>query len=173
VHDDSGGARYLPPGLFIKIGDYKGALTYLRWFDRNFPDDMGFPVFLFEWTIVLFKRGKKREAEKKAFQTFRSNVHLFDAFFERPVQLIEMQRLIGFEEPEYAEELPYSHKDPELSDFSEWLLAFERSERFQENSQAYIDIKKSFLNTPPGKERSELIRKEEALIQEFGKGKGS
>ncbi len=64
THHDGSGLRYLPPELFIKLNDYKGGLRYLRWFHKTFPDDSGFPVFLFEWTIILFKTGKTKEAEK-------------------------------------------------------------------------------------------------------------
>lgn len=54
-YDDSRGLRYLPTKYFVEIQDYKGGLGYLRWFSKNFPDDGGFPDFLFEWTIILFK----------------------------------------------------------------------------------------------------------------------
>ncbi len=48
-------------------------LRYFNWFNKNFSDDSGYPDFLFEWTIILFKTGRLKEAEKKAFETFRSN----------------------------------------------------------------------------------------------------
>ena len=47
-YDDSRGLRYKPTKYFIQLQDYKDGLTYLRWFSRNFPDDAGFPDFLFE-----------------------------------------------------------------------------------------------------------------------------
>src|SRR5690349_5782845 len=83
--DDSRGLRYIPLRYFIELGDFSGGLTYTKWFAKNFPDDMGFPDFLFEWTIILFKNGKIKEAEKKAFQTFCSNTYLFDKYFCKPI----------------------------------------------------------------------------------------
>ncbi len=68
--DDSRGLRYLPPGLYIQIEDWAGGLKYLKWFEKNFPDDMGMPEFLFEWTIILFNSNKIKEAESKTMQTF-------------------------------------------------------------------------------------------------------
>jgi hypothetical protein len=47
-YDDSRGLRYLPTSIYIKLQDYKGGLVYTRWFAKNFPDDAGFPDFLFE-----------------------------------------------------------------------------------------------------------------------------
>lgn len=38
-------------------------MKYLNWFNKNFPDDSGFPDFLFEWTLILYQKGKLKEAE--------------------------------------------------------------------------------------------------------------
>jgi hypothetical protein len=84
-YDDSRGLRYLPPKFFIQLQDFQSGLTYTKWFQENFPDDIGFPEFLLEWTIVLFKTGKLKNAEKKVFQTFCSNTYLFDKFFDRQI----------------------------------------------------------------------------------------
>jgi len=69
-YHDGKGQRYLPPGYFIKLTDYKGGLRYLNWFSKTFPDDMGYPVFLFEWIVILFKTGKEIEAKKKHYRLF-------------------------------------------------------------------------------------------------------
>ena len=54
-YDDSIGIRYLIPEQYLKIQDYKGAARYFNWFNKTFPDDIGFPFFLFEWTVALVK----------------------------------------------------------------------------------------------------------------------
>ena len=52
-YDDSTGPRYLPPALYLKQQDFKGAMRYFNWFHKNFDDDAGYPTFLLEWTITL------------------------------------------------------------------------------------------------------------------------
>jgi hypothetical protein len=64
----------LPAGYFVRLGDYKGGMSYLKWFNRNFPDDGGFPEFLFQSAILLFKTGRLKEAAGAAFSTFCSNL---------------------------------------------------------------------------------------------------
>jgi hypothetical protein len=65
-YDDSRGLRYSPLKYYVQLGDFKGGLTYLRWFHRNFPDDAGFPDFLFEWTLILFRNGRLQDATQTA-----------------------------------------------------------------------------------------------------------
>src|SRR5688572_25854441 len=77
-YHDGSGIRYVIPQQYIKIKDYKGGLRYLRWFDKTFSNDIGYPIFLFESTFILFKCDKLKEAEKKARKTFFSNTYLFD-----------------------------------------------------------------------------------------------
>lgn len=84
-HDDSRGLRYLPTRYYVQLWEFKGGLTYTRWFSKNFPDDVGFPDFLFEWTLLLFQNAKRKEAEQKAVETFCADRQLFDHFLARPV----------------------------------------------------------------------------------------
>ncbi|RZJ89728.1 MAG: hypothetical protein EOO60_09705, partial [Hymenobacter sp.] len=77
-YDDSRGLRYLPTRYYVQLADFAGGLTYTRWFAKNFPDDAGFPDFLFEWTFILFERGKLPQAEQQAFATFCADRQLFD-----------------------------------------------------------------------------------------------
>ena len=141
-YDDSRELRYLPTKYFIKLGDFNGGLTYLKWFSKNFPDDCGFPDFLFEWTVILFKCGKTKEAEKKAFETFCSNTYLFDKFFARQVTPIDKWEGSNLESLDFIQYFDYSSADPSLGDFSEWLNNLIISEDFNIRCNRYVDIQK-------------------------------
>ena len=130
AYDDSGGWRYLPPKLYLQLGDHAGGLRYVRWFDKNFADDIGYPNFLFEWIILLFQNGRLKEAERKAVQTYCGNTYLFDKFFGRPLVPVAKWEGSNLEMPYLAEQLPYSSQQPELADFAAWLGQFERTEQF-------------------------------------------
>jgi hypothetical protein len=166
-YDDSRGLRYLPTALYIKIGDYAGGLTYLRWFNKNFPDDYGFPDFLFEWTIILFKNGKIKDAQQKAFKTFCSNTYLFDKFFGKPIVPIEKQEYSSIEIPEFTEYLKYTHTQPDLSDFSGWLSALIASEQFQTLMQKYIDVHVRLKTEKDKETRTYLILHANQLVNKY------
>jgi len=166
-YDDSRGIRYLPPQYYIKLGDFAGGLRYFNWFRKNFPSDIGFPDFLFEWTIILFKKSKLKEAEKKMFETFRSNTYIIDKFFGRPLVPINKYEYSNIDSPAYLDDFMYSHKNEELTDFSEWLNEFTNSEKFKMAGQQYIDIYKQLYNKKDSESRQNLLKQARQLIDHF------
>lgn len=167
TYDDSRGQRYAPPSLYIQIEDYPGGLRYLQWFQENFPDDRGYPDFLFEWTLLLFKTGKVVAAEKKAFDTFCANTYLFDKFFGNhivPIAKLEWSNLC---KPSFTDHFKYSSTQPGFADFAQWLSGVIASERFQTFSNQYIDIHKKLKGEKDQEIRMQLIREARALEAGF------
>jgi hypothetical protein len=167
-HHDGQGHRYSPPKLYIQLGDYSGGLRYMNWFNKNFPDDGGFPDFLFEWTVILFKTGRLKEAEKKAFNTFRRNTYLFDKFFGRTITPIDKWEGSGLETAEFAiDHFVYSHKQENLVDFADWLDCLTKTETFKQLTSRYIEIYKQLKIEQNVKNRGRLIDKAEQIEKEF------
>lgn len=166
-YDDSRGLRYLPPQYYIKLGDFAGGLKYLKWFNKNFPDDSGFPDFLFEWTIILFKTGNIKEAEKKAFETYCCNAYIFDKFFGRPVVPLDKYENSNIDIPDFVDYFNYSSEQTDLIDFCEWLDKYTRTEKFKAASQEYIDIYKRLKNENDTETRGYLIRQARQLEEQF------
>ena len=165
-YDDSRGLRYLPSALYQKLEDYQGGLRYTNWFKKNFPDDCGFPDFLFEWTIILFKTVKYKEAEKKAFETYFSNTYLFDKFFGNRVVPIDKYENSNIDIPSYCDFLVYSSGQAGLSDFSDWLAKFLSSEKFASFSTKFIEINKRLKVEKDHESRLYLIRQARQLVEE-------
>jgi len=139
-YDDSRGLRYLPTKYFIQLGDFGGGLAYLKWFDKNFPGDSGFPEFLFERTIILFKMGHTKEAAQNAFQTFCANPYWFHKFFGRTITPLDIWNSSNLTTTDYAATLEYSSAHPNLADFSVWLSELTSSDDFTGRSNTYVDI---------------------------------
>lgn len=146
-HHDGQGLRYAPPRLYIQLGDFSGGLRYLNWFNKNFPDDSCYPDFLFEWTLILFKTGRQKEAEKKAFLTFTQNTYLFDKFFGRPIKPVDKWEYSNLEMPEFViNYFDYFYQQENLVDFAEWLDKLIQSENFKNLCDQYIEIYKRLQN---------------------------
>lgn len=167
AYDDSGGWRYLPPRLYVQLGDYAGGLRYTRWFDKNFGDDIGYPDFLFEWTILLFQNGRLPEAERKAVQAYCCNTYLFDKFFGRPLVPRGMWEGSNLEMPYLAEQLPYSSQQPELADFAAWLSRFERTENFVAFAARFVSLGQQLKVADGYETRRALLDERRALETGF------
>lgn len=164
-YDDSRGLRYVPLGLYLKLQDYKRGLAYTRWFSKAFPDDAGFPEFLFEWAVVLYMNGKFRETERKAMECYFRNVYLFDKFFGRPIQpIVEMASYSNVSEPGYLDDFPYSSSDEWLKPFGRWLKEFEGSEKFKSIAKRYSDARIRLKTEEDPKMRHYLVRVDRQLL---------
>jgi hypothetical protein len=167
-YHDGQGLRYYPPQLYIELNDFTGGLRYFNWFNKNFSDDSGYPDFLFEWTIILFKTGKLKDAEKKAFETFRSNTYLFDIFFGRQVRKIEKWEGSNLQTQDFADnQFCYNSKQDNLVDFSEWLDNFIATEKFILLSNKYLDIQQRLKTERDKETRHYLIQQERQLENEI------
>lgn len=162
-YDDSRGLRYMPPRFYIKLGDFDGGLKYVKWFYKNFPDDAGFPDFLFECTVIIFKTNNLRSAEKKAFETYCSNTYIFDKFFDRQIIPIDKYEYSNTDIPEFADYLKYSCKQTDLVDFGKWLENFSQTEKFARASQEFIEIHKRLNIEKDTESRRQLIRQARLL----------
>ena len=166
-YDDSRGRRYIPLGLYVKIQDYKGGLNYTRWFYKNFPNDCCFPEFLFEWTLILFKSGKLKEAEKMAFKTYCSNIYLFDTYFGRPIGCKEENEYVSPESPEYLKHFTYSCEQEEMADLSDWLKQFTGEEKFLRLSSNFNNIQTRLKTEKDRETRGYLLEQSRKLEKEF------
>lgn len=166
-YDDSRGLRYLPLQYYIKLADWTGGIKYLKWFQKNFPDDIGFPDFLFEWTIILFKSGDVKKAEQKAFSTFCSNTYIIDKFFGRPVVPLDKYENSNIDIPEFANYLTYLSSQQDLTDFANWLGHFTGSGKFVVASQKFIDIYRQLKTEDNREKRCYLIKQAQQLKEQF------
>lgn len=157
-YDDGRGLRYIVIGECLKINDYKSGLNFLKWFNKNFPDDIGYPVFLFESAIVLFKTGKIRAAEGMVLKAFYGNTYLIEMFFNGHVN-DDMERMewSNWESVEILEDFKYSAKNEELQDFSAWLETLISSAGFKGKMDTYLRILKRLM-TEEDSEMRDLLK---------------
>jgi hypothetical protein len=158
-YNDGQGIRYLIPEQFIKIKDYKGGLRYFNWFHKNFPDDSGYPIFLFEWTFSLFKCGKLVEAEKKAHRTFFSNTYLFDNFLGKEPLQLKKNESFSWESESLLKHFTYSNKDIEFTAFGEWLETVLQSRTFLDKANNFIEISRQLKIESELEKRGDLIKR--------------
>ena len=158
-YHDGQGIRYVIPEQYIKIKDYKGCLKYFNWFHKNFPEDSGYPIFLFEWTFVLFQNNKLQEAEIKAHKTFFSNTYLFDKFLGKEPLHLDKNESSNWEFESLVQYFHYTSKDTEFTRFAEWLETILQSRNFLDKANEFIDLERQLKNERVGESRTQIVNR--------------
>jgi len=136
-YHDGRGLRYIPFELYLKIQDYKGGLTYLRWFTKTFPDDIAMPTIMLMSSLIYFKNNKIKDAEKKALQTFFADSFVLDYFIDR---IVQKESDSNFDINALKEFFIDLEKQNDLTDFKKWLGVFEKSEIFIKYKTEYLEL---------------------------------
>jgi hypothetical protein len=154
---DNRGIRYDLPELYLKLGDYKGAMTYFRWFSREFSDDVGFPFFLLFWSFTHYKNKHEKDAVRLAYRTAFSNTYLIDLLCGKPVVSIDKAELGGSETLKYAEDIAEWCNSLITKDFKTWLCSLHETEEFRSNLNRFISLQKLIKDEDAYELRSRLI----------------
>lgn len=166
-YHDGKGLRYLIPRLYLQLRDYKGGQRYFNWFHKEFPDDSGYPDFMFEWSVILFMNGKTRDAEKKLFEAYCRNTYIIDKFIGKEIIPIEKWEGSNLEDAEFVNHFNYSSKDEDLTSFSEWLTGIVASEKFIRATEKYIETEKKLLHEKDYATRCLLVEQQRQLINTY------
>ncbi len=158
-YHDGQGIRYMIPGKYVQIADYKGGLRYLNWFKKNLPEDFGDPLFLFESALIFFKCNRLKDAELKVHHTFFSNTYLLDFFLEKEPLQPEKHDESRWQFEAAAKHLPYKKSQPELMDFAQFVEEVLQSRQFLDKANEYTSIQQQIEDKPVGKVRDALLER--------------
>jgi hypothetical protein len=154
---DNGGIRYVIPELYLYLRDYKGALSYYRWFSREFPGDSGFPAFNLFCAFILYQNKKIREAIQLSYKTAFSNTYLVDLLCNKPVVELDKSESDITKELTYAKEIIEGCDSLLTKEFRRWLCNLSETEEFSSVMNKYISIQKLLKDNPEEPLWSQLI----------------
>jgi hypothetical protein len=155
---DGAGKRYQIGPHYMLLGDNDGALVAFQWFEKEFSDDVGEPGHFLCWSLALHRAGNEIGAARKLRQTMFSNLYLVPHLLGSPIAELDIWHGSSDAEPSYAEHIhePYLRlwSDAER----EWVSRLYHSPGFRSVRERYIEISKLLDTTPPGPERSRLVK---------------
>lgn len=154
--DDSAGRRYYISDLYMRISDYKGAITYKKWFDKNFPDDIGSPFLSLCWSIAYYEIGKMKESIIYTIDTAFQNIYLHNLLFDREVNRIDMYEH-GYDMLEFAKSMIKDCKKMATQNYLDWLIEFMVTEEYKEPINKFIALNKLLKDEANTDKRSELL----------------
>jgi hypothetical protein len=155
---DGTGKRYeLGPGYML-LGDDGGALDSFRWFNNEFPDDIGEPGHLLCWSLALHRAGDQAAATRKLRQSMLSNLYVVPHLLGEPIAKLDIWHGSNWEEPDYVAVIPGTYWSLWTEADREWAANLYRSPEFISVRARWIDIGRALRTTPRGPDRGQLVR---------------
>jgi len=156
--DDSNGLRYLLGPMYLAIGDIKGAIKSFRWFERQFPDDVGDVYQYFCWVLALYRNNNKRLAKSKLISNMFQNLYLYPCLFAEEQSYIDIWYSCNTEESNYLQYAPVGIFDLWQEDEKLWAKKIYYDVKIRFLRERYIEIFYILKDKPRGAERSDLLR---------------
>ena len=152
---DNRAIRYHIANLYMKIADYKGTITYKRWFDKNFPEDIGSPLLSLHWSIAYYELGKIKEAKIYTIDTALQNIYLHELLLDRKVKHIDMYEF-GRDMLEHAQLIRKEYGKEATDSYLNWLSAFIETDEYKEPINKFIELSKLLKDEENHDRRIEL-----------------
>jgi len=153
---DNNGIRYYVADLYMRTTDYKGVITYKKWFEKNFPDDIGSVVLSLSWSSAYYELGKETEAKIYAIDTAFQNVYLHQLLFNKEVSLFDMYE-DQYNILEYAQSVVTKLKKRITTSYLSWLSSFIQSEEYTMPVNRFIALNKLLKDEHNSEKRGELL----------------
>lgn len=134
---DGSGKRYRVSVDYIISGDAKKAEEFIHWFEEQFPDDVGEPVFLLYSAITYFRLQEQKKARSYLLDTMLSNFYLLPSLFSKPISKLDMWHSSNWEAPEYVREIQEYLSEPSSQERAWFQEEFE--------GQLFTNIRKKYV----------------------------
>ena len=134
---DGSGKRYRVNVDYIFCGEVQKAGEFIRWFEEQFPDDVGEPVFLLYSAITYFRLQERQKARSYLLDAMLSNVYLLPTLFSKPIPKLDMWHSSNWEAPEYVQEIQEYLSEPS-SEERAWFKEEFEGQLFTKIREKYI-----------------------------------
>lgn len=140
------------------LGDNQGALGAFEWFAREFDDDSGMPEHLLCWSLALHRAGNDVAAARKLRQSMLSNPYLLPHLLGQPIAEHDIWHGTNRGEPAHLEQIDPAYLALWTDDEKTWAGQLYESPGFRSVRERVVEIGRLLDSTPPGPERSRLVR---------------
>lgn len=164
-YNDGGGKRYLIGPMYMLLSDNEGALASFEWFERAFDDDAGLPEHRLCWSLALYRAGDEIGAAKQLRRAMLSNLYLLPHLLGEPIAELEIRHGSNWDEPGHVDQIDPGYLTLWSDEEKAWAADLYASPGFRSVRERYIEIERLLDTTPPGPERSRLVR--EASDQKY------
>ncbi|GED23814.1 tetratricopeptide repeat protein [Halomonas halmophila] len=134
---DGSGKRYLVGVDYLLSGAPEKAVEFMEWFEQEFPDDVGEPVFWLYAALTYYRMGSLAKARRYLLEAMLSNIYLLPFVYSRPLPRQDMWHSSGWQDPEYVTDMAEFLDEPTPREQA-WIREQFEGERFTEIRNTYI-----------------------------------
>lgn len=157
--DDSSGKRYRAPVDYVLAGENQKALEFFAWFESEFPDDIGDPIFDLYWALAEFRAGHAQEASRRLKSAMLGNLYILPFILGEPIHLLDIWHSSNLEYPDYAHENEVYLREPTPEE-REWIGR-------EYNSQDFAALRAAYIHTYHQLKDERNIEKRREILDEW------
>ena len=154
---DGSGKRYRVCVFFVLSGAPEKAVEFLDWFEQEFPEDCGEPVFLLFASLAHYRTGSLEKARKYLLDTMVRNIYLLPYVCSQPLTKVDLWHPSNWSEPAYIEDVAEFPEEP-TSKEREWIRCQFEDALFTEVRTRYIETHRALQHTEDVDSRSRILR---------------
>lgn len=161
---DGRGTRYVIFWLLFLLNDAKESKKYIRWYSKEFDEDIGEPVHKLCLALIYHRMGKMEEARFTLADLMLSNHHLIPSLSGIPGPKIKRSRS-SFDSAMREEYIPLEITGAITDDEKTWLAECYQSMPFRRLLKQHIEIDSELDRTEVGPKRSRLVAQRSGLLE--------
>jgi 3',5'-cyclic AMP phosphodiesterase CpdA len=135
--NDGSGKRYLAPVYYVLAGDHDKALAFYTWFEEEFSDDIGEPVFDLYWVLAEYRAGNTTQASYRLQIAMLNNLYLLPFLCNKPIGTLDIWHESTQAASSYLREIQEYLHEPTPAE-RQWIEAEYNSQLFETLRQEYI-----------------------------------
>ena len=162
--NDGAGKRYLLFSLYLVLNNLEQAQYYLSWYENEFSDDVGEPIQLLCWALILKRLGKNAEARKKLAETMLSNLYIIPKVLGKEIAAYDIWHSSSDADINYFDYMPREVIAALTEAEIQWIYQEYESLDFLRIRERYIEIYHQLQRLNNMEERKMLLAESHNLL---------
>jgi len=164
--DDGAGKRYQVGVFYVLSGDVGKALEFYSWFEQEFPDDIGEPVFALYWALAHYRAGNTEMARTRLQSTMLQNIYLLPFLFNEPMENQKIWHASNWQQPGYFFEVEPFLDEPTVEE-RQWMKNEFHSEPFEALRNGYIETYGALLGETDIGRRRKILQDWRQFVERY------
>ena len=162
--NDGAGKRYLLFSLYLVLNNLEQVQYYLSWYENEFSDDVGEPIQLMCWAVVLKRLGKNAEARRKLAETMLSNLYIIPKVLGKEIAAYDFWHSSSNADIDYFEYMPREVISALTEAEIQWISLEYESKDFLRIRERFIEIYRQLQGLKDMDERKRLLEESHTLL---------